>query len=171
MAENIYIPRGQNEQKVTEELREKIKSKMDVAKFFSGFIPLFLGLAFKEMVASLTSKSDELVFWAAWVGILFILSAFAFSIATMFALDRLLMPPELWKIKPEQSFNQTLKDEMVCAWRRLFYPAVIFFLAGVTAFLVALTNNIILPVFILLIVMGFAWCLYRSLKIRDQITG
>ena len=36
---------------VTAQLREKIKSKMDVAKFFAGFISLLIGILLKEGVA------------------------------------------------------------------------------------------------------------------------
>jgi hypothetical protein len=38
-----------SDQNTAQQLREKIKSKMDVAKFFAGFITLFLGVAFKDM--------------------------------------------------------------------------------------------------------------------------
>lgn len=47
----MYNPRDIDDDKITTELRDKLKSKMDVAKFFSGFVSLFLGLSFKEMIA------------------------------------------------------------------------------------------------------------------------
>jgi hypothetical protein len=36
-------------------LRDKIKSKMDVTKFFSGFISLVLGFVLKDTLSSLNS--------------------------------------------------------------------------------------------------------------------
>ncbi len=164
------MSRNEDDEKVTIELRDKIKSKMDVAKFYSSFIPLFLGLAFKEMITSLNSAEPK-VYWAAWVGILSILLALAFSIATMFALDRLLMPPEFWKSPPTASLNRTLKNEMVNAWVRLFYPAVFCFLVGITAFLGALTTQFLLSGSILVVTLLVAYLAFKSLRIGREIHG
>ncbi len=161
---------NEDDEKVTVQLRDKIKSKMDVAKFFSSFIPLFLGLAFKDMITSLNSTDPE-VYWTAWIGILSILLALAFSIATMFALDRLLMPPEFWKSPPAASLNRTLKNEMVSAWIRLFYPAVLCFLVGIAAFLGALTRQLSLSAGILAITLLVAYLAFKSLRIGREIHG
>src|SRR5512138_2561462 len=87
-----------NAETVTEQLRNKIKSKMDVGKFFAGFISLFLGISFQDL-SNLPANSDPLIHYSVALGFLFILVSLAFSIATLFAYDRLLMPPEFWNSK------------------------------------------------------------------------
>jgi hypothetical protein len=155
--------RNEDDEKVTAELRDKIKSKMDVAKFFSGFIPVFLGLSFKEIIGA-TNSTVKVVYVAGWIGIFLILSSLAFSVATMFSLDRLLMPPEFWRIRPSKPANMDLKNEMIKAWLRLFYPSVLCFLGGVIAFLIALTQQIYIPTAIFAVVVLTSYMMFKSLR-------
>ncbi len=164
------MPRDEDDEKVTAELRDKVKSKMDVAKFFSGFISIFLGLSFKELI-SLTNSQITAEYVASWVGIFLILISLGFSIATMLSLDRLLMPPELWRIPPTGPTNRAIKNEMVKAWLRLFYTAVICFLGGVIAFLTALTKQIYLPLAIFAVVVIVPYVVFKSLRIGYKIHG
>lgn len=117
----------------TAELREKVKSKMDVAKFFAGFITLLVGILLKDgNLASLASK----------VGIIFFVASLGFCVAAVFCYDRLLMPREYWTKIPEgerseDQFQDRLQEEMVRSWLWLFVPAVWCFGIG---FLLVLAN-------------------------------
>lgn len=116
---------GNDAAKVTDELREKIKSKMDVAKFFTGSFTVLIGILLKEgKTGSLWSKA----------GMLFLLSSLGFCVAAMFAYDHLLWPKtylieNYWpnlksKENPEECFHRKLEEQMLTSWRWLFLPAV-----------------------------------------------
>ena len=111
---------------VTDQLKEKIKSKMEVAKFFAGFITLLIGILLeKKGLSSLWSK----------FGIAFLTSSLAFCTAAIFAYDRLLMPKKYSSALNEQNppdavFEDRLKYDMVRSWLWLFVPAVVCFGIG-----------------------------------------
>jgi hypothetical protein len=111
---------------VMAELREKLKSKIDVAKFFTGFITLLIGFLLNG--GKLTSAFSKL-------GIVFLISSLGFCVAAVFTYDHLLTPREYWTAlseeeKEEVSFNKRLLEDMVRSWWRLFVPAVICFGIG-----------------------------------------
>jgi len=127
----------------TELLREKIKYKMDVAKFFAGFITISTGLAFNKLVdCSLNPKPAIYIPYV--IGIFLIVAALGFSIVTMYAYDRLLMPPKFWRKDPAENLDQILHDEMIKAWVRLFRPAVYAFFSSLLCFLIPVLQNLYL---------------------------
>jgi len=117
----------------TAELRDKVKSKMEVAYFFAGFITLLLGILLTAGgVDSFLPK----------VGIVFLTASLGFCVAAVFCYDRLLMPREYWTALPEdkrseEGFQDRLQQEMVRSWQWLFVPAVLCFGIG---FLLVLAN-------------------------------
>ena len=120
-----HIIREQSET-VTAELREKIKSKMDVGKFFAGFITLLLGI--------LLSDSGPDLFLSK-LGVIFLIASLGFCVAAVFCYDRLLMPREYWTVLQEDEtielrFQDRLRKEMVQSWSWLFVPAVFSFAIG-----------------------------------------
>jgi uncharacterized protein YdhG (YjbR/CyaY superfamily) len=115
----------ENAKEATKELREKVKSKMDVAKFFAGFITLLVGFVLKDSgIHSTVSKA----------GIVFLSASLAFCVVSVFAYDCLLMPREYWTVisddESEDSFQDNLQEQMVTSWRWLFVPAVLCFGIG-----------------------------------------
>ena len=150
-------------QDTTEQLREKIKSKMDVAKFFAGFITVFLGVAFRDL-SNLAADSNRLVSFSGQAGMLFILGALAFSVSTMFAYDRLMMPPALWRVPPS---NDDLFHQMVRAWQRLFVPAVATFVIGLLGFIIAVTKHLLPSVVLWIVPIIAAFLCYRDFSKRQ----
>ena len=132
---------------VTEQLRDKIKSKMDVAKFFAGFITVFLGVAFRDSSLLLADQA-KIVRYGAWAGVLLILAALTFSVVAMFTYDGLLMPPMAGEEKPPDTI---LRRKMIKAWNWLFVPAVVAFFLGLFGFLIALMKPSWLMVLVLVI--------------------
>jgi hypothetical protein len=111
---------------VTEQLREKIKSKMEVGKFFAGFLTFLTGFLLKE--------SPPVQLWSK-VGIVLLGASIGFCIAAVFAYDRLLMPRKYWRDlhaddKTEQRFQNALQANMASSWLSLFVPAVVCFGLG-----------------------------------------
>ena len=121
---------------VTEQLREKIKSKMEVGKFFAGFLTFLTGFLLKEGAPShLWSK----------IGIVLLVGSIGFCIAAVFAYDRLLMPRRYWpayreeeeeEAKAEEGFADQLQTNMVRSWTWLFVPAVVCFGLGLVFVLI-----------------------------------
>jgi hypothetical protein len=125
-----------NEQKHTtekpddmiKELKDKIKSKMDVSKIFAGFITLFIGITFKDGDIS----SDLPKF-----GVLFIVASLILCVLSIFAYDHMLWPKGYWydyqKKDPlvEKAYQERLMNEMLRSWRSLFFPGVICFSIGI----------------------------------------
>ena len=122
---------------VTDQLREKINSKMEVAKFFAGFISLLIGILLKD--GRMTSA------WSR-VGILFFLVSLGFCVAALSAYDHLLWPKEYlvktyWPElktppKSEKSFREKLQNQMLCSWKWLSVPALVCLGVGFALLLV-----------------------------------
>jgi hypothetical protein len=113
-------------EELANQLREKIESKMDVAKFFAGFITLLIGI--------LLEKKGLTSLWSRF-GIAFLTSSLAFCTAALFAYDRLLMPMKYWSALDEQNrkdgrFEDKPRDDMVRSWLWFFFPAVLCFGIG-----------------------------------------
>lgn len=105
---------------VTAELREKLKSKIDVAKFFAGFITLLIGFLLNG--GKLTSTFSK-------IGIVFLISSLGFCVGAVFTYDHLLTPRKFWNAltdvqRQEDPFQERLRKEMVRSWWWLFVPAV-----------------------------------------------
>jgi hypothetical protein len=107
-----------------DELREKIKSKMEVGKFFAGFITFLIGFLLKDL-------STRHLF--AKIGIVCLAASIGFCIAAVFAFDSLLMPRKYWGFNDdpgaEERFADKSKPVMVtcgrcCSCRRSFVSAL-----------------------------------------------
>jgi hypothetical protein len=110
-----------------DELREKIKSKMEVGKFFAGFITFLIGFLLKDL-------STRHLF--AKIGIVCLAASIGFCIAAVFAFDSLLMPRKYWGFGndegAEERFADKVQPQMVHLWQVLFVPAVFCFGLGFT---------------------------------------
>ena len=116
----------------TTELREKLKSKMDVAKFFAGFIIIFI--AFLLNGGKLTSLFSK-------IGIAFLISSLVFCIGAVSTYDHLLTPRKYWTVlddkeNDENTFQTKLSENMVASWWWLFVPAMVCFGIGVLLVLI-----------------------------------
>ncbi len=145
---------------VDADLRDKLKSKMDVAKFFAGFISLVAGIALRESAGSV----------AANLGLALIVLSLGLAVATLFAYDRLLMPPRFWFEPPTDTheLNFGLRDEMISVWRCLFIPCVIAFFGGLLLLLAEKANSCICVVLLAGSVVA-PYVVYRSVKPRFKI--
>src|SRR4029078_1104855 len=117
-------------------LHGKIRSKIDVAKFFAGFFGLFLGLSGRTEIGLFSAP--DCMGWLAAVGALCNLVALALAFAALSAFDSLLMPRGSWDQPPEsaKAAASYVETEMLRAWKRLFLPSVGFFLAAILCSLV-----------------------------------
>ena len=84
-----------DDEKTYELLRDKIKSKMDVAKFFSGFISILLGITLKDVLTNSDPVSSFSMYWRIG-GLTLIVFSVGLAVAALLAYDRLLMPPKFW---------------------------------------------------------------------------
>jgi len=128
----------EDEGQAAAELREKVKSKMEVAKFFAGFITLLVAFVLKDGLDTALSK----------LGIVLLTASLGFCIASVFAYDRLLMPREYWTVLSSDegsaiNFQNQLQEQMVRSWRWLFVPAIWCFGIG---FLLVFANALQLKV-------------------------
>ncbi len=128
-------------------LRYKIESKIDVAKFFAGFISLVLGLAPAGIASIMANPSDPGHPWAI-LAFLMLIFSLCMSVVTLFAYDRLLMPPKLWFIQPDNNSYKkdlkNLKEDMLNAWKWLFFPSVVTLILGLICLIIAVTKVLIL---------------------------
>lgn len=104
------------------ELREKIKSKIEVARFFAGFLTVFIALSSKDLAAAFASD-DSAIKWAARVSVLAGLASLGLTFCTISAFDSLLMPRALWKDSGSYT-EESVRDEMMRLWGALYWPAV-----------------------------------------------
>jgi hypothetical protein len=115
---------------VTTELRDKIKSKMDVTKFFAAAISLLIGILMKEgQTTSVRSR----------IGLIFFVSSLGFCIAAMTAYDHLLWPKQFLiksdEMDSDEAFNRKMREALLRSWCWLFVPAVLYFGIGFFLFL------------------------------------
>ena len=137
--------------KAAEEIRNKIKSKMDTAKTLSGVITFGLGILLGLLLDS-TSWSDvpsEVPIQIA-AGLLFV--SLVLYLAAMYSYDRLLMPDRFWGERrprptrrlargrgwlvqrpPPSSTAWVLYVNMMRVWRGLFTPATVCVVAALFA--------------------------------------
>lgn len=133
-------PRNKADEEVTKELREKIKSKMDVAKFFAAFIAISITLSSSKL-SDWINDTRQICYLPPVLGVFLIVASLAFSVATMYAYDRLLMPPEFWEEAPKENLNITLYEEMKSTWINLFRYAVYTFFGGLLCFFTCVLIN------------------------------
>lgn len=126
-------------------LREKIQSKMDIAKLLGGFMTLVLG-----GVVLAPGRLDELRgggdAWAVSVAAVAFLIAVGLYLRTMYAYDTLLMPPRYWPERaprrrppgwlvrrPPSSAAWVLYQNMLYIWTFVFTPATVAVIVGLLA--------------------------------------
>jgi hypothetical protein len=132
------------------EVTDKIKSKMDTAKVFGGFVTALLTFIASQYAT--TQPTTRL--WAAIRGLSLVALGVAvlFYFMTLFWYDRLLMPTRFWStripggghepavkvlLRPPSSAVWVLYQNMQRAWRRLFVPATYLAGVGIASFAVA----------------------------------
>jgi hypothetical protein len=138
------------------DLREKIKSKMDVAKFFAAFFTLFVAMSSDKLAAAVANgeRSQQI---AGWVAVLAGLTSLALTFSAVSAFDSLLMPESLWARKNSYS-TQHLAKEMMRAWTHLYRPAVFFlFVAILALFYIVSCSSALLFCGIAVLVFVAAW--------------
>jgi phosphohistidine phosphatase SixA len=135
------------------DLREKVKSKMDVAKVLGGFIAAALTFFLNSLLGDVTlgdvEASEALRLGAAAC----FFTAVVLYLATMYFYDRLLMPLRFWEenrpnasaprwlvCRPPGSAIWIIYQNMLRIWRRLFLPATVLVVLGIGLVAVALLN-------------------------------
>jgi hypothetical protein len=127
-----------------EDLREKIRSKMDIAKLLGGFMTLVLGgvVLAPGRLAELSRGGHR---WAVYVAAVSFLIAIGLYLRTMYAYDSLLMPTRFWAQsfgrrqprwlvrRPPSSAAWILYQNMLHVWTFLFTPATIAVVIGLLA--------------------------------------
>jgi phosphohistidine phosphatase SixA len=132
-----------------EALREKVQSKMSISTFLAGF-------AFSALTLLLAVEANAS--FSIWqiASIVCLAAALALFVASVYAYDRLSMPPGFWAYDDRSSapffrFGRAKFDEnvkyhgilyahMVWTWQFVFTPAVLLGLAGFIALLIQTGN-------------------------------
>lgn len=118
------------------ELKAKIASKFDVAKFILGALILNLSLYLASDLWQITTPGEALLLGGAMVAAFL---ALGFTIATLLAYDRLNMPrefwgsggtpgatPQRWSVsRPPSAYQLILFYEMTHVWNSFFLPALV----------------------------------------------
>jgi phosphohistidine phosphatase SixA len=144
------------------ELKMKIASKYEVAKFFLGALVVGTGLTLSDAVWNLSNRNAKLV---AGIGAFAALVSLGLTAATLFSYDRLLMPQDFWLGKDKDEGSQSwlrrvcgvesqwsvsrppsqahviLFYEMVHIWTCLFTPAMISAFVAVGLVVAARAHN------------------------------
>lgn len=141
-----------------EDLKEKIRSKYDVAKFFLGAFVVNTGFV---LSGEIWSVSNPLSIGLVFGGLILTLVALALTAATLISYDALLMPTDFWTgssadnhgdhqiprpkswsvMRPPSQAQIVLFYEMVHVWTVFFIPALACAFAAIATFLVALAHN------------------------------
>lgn len=152
-----------------DEVRAKIKSKMDTAKVFAGVVAAVLAF-----VASGVDSLDGRRQIVATTGLAMLGLAAILYLVTMFRYDSLLMPKRFWAVRapqerppvvpatvlkrPPSSSTLLLYQNMIIVWSRSFVPATIAAGVGLALYVAALSRPTDLPGWVALtgavIVMG-----------------
>ncbi|HYI97099.1 MAG TPA: hypothetical protein VEX68_26385 [Bryobacteraceae bacterium] len=117
------------------ELRAKIQSKYDVAKFFLGALVVGTGLTMNKDVWEVVHPVHKVL---AGLGAVSALVSVALTAATLFSYDRLLMPTDFWNggghrranrwtlRRPPSQAHVVLFYEMTYVWTQFFGRAITF---------------------------------------------
>jgi hypothetical protein len=138
------------------DLKDKIESKYDVAKFFLGAFAVNTGLLLNAGIWGRPEawKGAPNARLLAYIAIVVALVSLIFSAFTLFSYDRLRMPPSLWAepskqrrdsdppkwsvSRPPSQAQIILYYEMMHIWSRFFIPAVISALVAISCLVFAL---------------------------------
>ncbi len=121
----------------------KIKSKMDVTKFFAGFFTVFVGFSSKELTSAFTDTGPIEIKIAAWTCAIAGIVSVALTFNALSALDTLLMPRSLW-VRKEQCTKEYLCNEMKNVWNRLYAPSVNAIYIAILSLLYVISKSILL---------------------------
>jgi len=136
-------PSPPGDDKVYDLLREKIKSKMEVAKLLGTFLTAVVGgiLAFKtESIGFIRDDPGGLQAVLFYLGIMLVSFAIILFFATVIAYDRLLMPLRYWNVTPDKKSEAELKRLMVEASWKYFASASTCFAIGFPLLAYAIIN-------------------------------
>ncbi|HEU0213170.1 MAG TPA: hypothetical protein VFR13_03725 [Jiangellaceae bacterium] len=139
------------DEQLIDDLRDKIKSKMDTAKLLGAFLTALLVFAAREL-ATVENPPD----WHPWVagaGLALLATATAAYFVTMFLYDGLLMPVRMWPSprskgalprgfvqRPPSSAAWVLYQNMMRVWSNAFVPATVLGGAGALLVTIALAR-------------------------------
>lgn len=141
------------------DLKEKVKSKIDVAKFFLGTLVVNTGLILNQEIFKEGSPRDVIL---VVIGVFLLLIALSLTAATLFAYDRLLMPLDFWGgsrrgrltqevwslpprwsvVRPPSQAHLVLYYEMIHVWDSFFVPAISFSFAAIALFIIRLSSRL-----------------------------
>jgi hypothetical protein len=152
-------------QELMDDLKDKIKSKYDVAKFFLGAFVVNTGLILNAGVWGTIGPSGN----ATWIDTALVIAAvlaalvsLAFTAATLFSYDALLMPSSFWSERsdpadglprglrrpprgginrPPSQAHVVLFYAMVHVWTDFFVPAIVAAFVAVGLLVVALARR------------------------------
>jgi phosphohistidine phosphatase SixA len=129
-----------------EEIKGKIKSKMEIAKLLSAFITTALGFLLGSLIDQQKVNYLGSYIWAFYASTGLFFGSIILYLATMYAYDRLLMPTRFWGEKPPpknpakrptwlvwrppSSALWILYQNMMRVWRYLFTGATCSVLLG-----------------------------------------
>jgi phosphohistidine phosphatase SixA len=148
------------DEKLIEDLRDKIKSKMDSAKLLGAFLTALLVFAARELSRVQTPPGWHP--WVAGAGLALLATATAAYFVTMFLYDGLLMPVRMWPSprpskrrlpwpssgglprgfveRPPSSAAWVLYQNMMRVWSNAFVPATVLGGAGALLVTIALAR-------------------------------
>jgi phosphohistidine phosphatase SixA len=140
------------------DLKDKIKSKYDVAKFFLGAFVVNTGFLFSSTIWGV---SDVVALLLIMAGFVLALIALALTAATLMSYDALQMPTEFWTeppaggrrnrrnprpkkwsvLRPPSQAHVVLFYEMIHVWNAFFIPALVCAFASIASFIVAMVHT------------------------------
>jgi phosphohistidine phosphatase SixA len=133
-----------SDDKTIEDLREKVRSKMEIAKLLSAFIAAGLGFVVSSLFDAAKVKYLGRFVPVAEVGAVLLFIALLLYLTTMCSYDTLLMPRRFWSessvasdsrpswivARPPSSALWILYQNMLHIWTWQFIPATYFLLVG-----------------------------------------
>jgi len=133
-----------SDDKAIEDLRDKIRSKMEIAKLLSGFIAAGLGFVTSNLADAAKVKYLGRFVAVAEVGAVLLFLALLLYLTTMCSYDALLMPKRFWSesaagsdnrprwivARPPSSAFWILYQNMLHVWTWQFMPATYFLVTG-----------------------------------------
>jgi hypothetical protein len=167
------------------DLRDKIKSKMDVAKLLGGFLTVVLGFLLATLADEKKVEFLNEQIWTVGLAFLLFFASIVLYLATMYKYDSLLMPKRFWGEtragwlekpswiveRPPSSAHWVLYQNMIHIWTHVFTPATGCLLVGlglVTYAVLGPKCGVLLPHVILLAMILMALvagvCFRRKLR-------
>ena len=128
------------ESRPSDELRAKVRSKMEVTKFFAGFFTVFVALSSRELAAGVGAEQPPKFRIMAWVAVLAALASLSLTFSAVSAFDSLLMPGEFWQKKTSYTADHVQK-QMMRAWNRLYLPSVVALYVAIVAHLYVVSKE------------------------------